>query len=350
MKILLYIIASFVLSVLFIWSVGFFFCNSLPYYHFDPTLKKFIHQPGIIYKHRSEGFASTSIGLYGINSIENIKNDNRKKLIIWGDSYVEARSVDDELKLPQILTKKLDENNLGQDVMAYGVGMSGDSVADYFFNIPKYEKLTPDSIAHFIILTNINDSLPDQVSAKRGMFRSNPYRLEETVRHLKFQNLKKKLDEYGMYFIWKPFKTSIASIKTINFVPSINNLPKNYKPNTSFFSYKLLYESWSFLFGILKEQTNNPIVFVYCPPIPKINMNFVDKTDKDKRNMLIFKKVAKKYEIPVLDLSEDFMLFYNRTGLFPRGFKNSQPSMGHFNKNGHEIVAERILKHFIEGN
>ncbi len=350
MKILLHITVSFILSVLFIWGVGYFFCNSLPYYIFDPTLKKLIHNPGIIYKHRSEGFAITYKGLYGVNSITNIKNDKRKKIIIWGDSYVEAHNVNDEFKLPQILTKKLVENKFGQNFMAYGVGMSGYSVADYFFNLPKYEQLTPNTIAHFIILTDINDSLPDQVSHKHCMFRSNPFRLEERVPHLKFQSFKKTLDEYGMYFIWKPFKAVITSMKSINFTPSIKNFSENSNRDTSSFSYEFLSDSWLFLFGKLREHTNTPIIFVYCPAIPKINMNSVDKTDNDKKKILLFKKVAQKHDIPVLDLTEDFISFYDRTGLFPRGFKNSQPGAGHFNENGHKIVAERILKYFIEGN
>ncbi len=133
-------IAAFVVSFAFIWIVGYLFCNSLLYVEFDKTLDKFVNAHGLIYRHRSEGVATTYKGRFGINAIEDIRDTKQEKLVVWGDSFVEAHQVDDPLKIPQRVTQRLVERGLGDKAMAFAVGMSGDSVADYYFDLPKYEK------------------------------------------------------------------------------------------------------------------------------------------------------------------------------------------------------------------
>ncbi|MCD6578371.1 hypothetical protein J7L48_02745, partial [bacterium] len=137
---------------------------------------KMIHSPNIVYKHRSEGIAKTYKGLFGINAIEDITKDSRKKIAVWGDSYVEAHQVNDNKKMPQVITSKLSNKGLGENLICFGVGMSGDSVADYYFDIPKYEQLTKNIISHFIVIANIRDILPNQsTDIIRGIFKSNPF-------------------------------------------------------------------------------------------------------------------------------------------------------------------------------
>jgi hypothetical protein len=72
------------LSVTFIWIVGYFFCNSLTYYEYDRNLEKYIHAPGSITKHRSEGIATTYNGLFGIQGISDITKIDKNKIIVWG--------------------------------------------------------------------------------------------------------------------------------------------------------------------------------------------------------------------------------------------------------------------------
>ncbi|MCK5171290.1 MAG: hypothetical protein KAQ75_15540, partial [Bacteroidales bacterium] len=69
--------------------------------------------------------------------------------------------------------------------------------------------------------------------------------------------------------------------------------------------------------------------------------------DNDANHIALFTEIAKKYNISVLNTTDAFISFYKKTGLFPRGFSNSKPSVGHFNKNGHEIVSEIITTYII---
>ncbi len=344
------IIFSFFLSVIFIWIVGIFFCNSLIYYQYDDTLKKMIHSPKTVYKHRTEGIAETYIGLYGINGIEDITKDNRNKIVIWGDSYVQAHEVNDPDKIPQVITKRLSEKGFGEKLMCFGVGMGLDSVADYYFDIPKYERLTQSVVSHFIIVTTINDTLPDKSTDEiRGIFKSNPLRLYQDNWKPEFQKIKKALNKIKLSFIWQPVRSTLSSLKTLRFAPTKrNNNFTNFKEfDKEVYSQKFLSDSWTFLFKKLREQTEIPITIVYCPAIPIIQNGKVIVEDNNGDYILLFKKIAKKYNISVLNVTDTFLSFYKRSELFPRGFSNSKPSSGHFNKYGHEIVSEVIMTHIL---
>jgi lysophospholipase L1-like esterase len=339
---------SLFVSILFIWVVGYFFCNSLDYYKYDPQLNKFIHAPFLTYKHRTEGFASTKKGLFGINAIEDITKDGRRKIIVWGDSYIEGHQVNDKLKIPQVITKKLTNDSANSQIMSFAVGMSGDSVADYYFDIPKYESLVKSVAAHYIVITSINDILPDQLSdTTRGLFKSNPLEIYHDKWHPEFQKAKAQLNNFGLYFIWQPIRSLISTIKKITFIPTAqishveNKAQQTYSP-------QFLQESWEFLLSELRKQTSKPLVFIYCPHVPKIEENKISITDPDQQQIELFSKIAKKNNIQFLNSSYQFINFYETTGLFPRGFSNSKPSVGHFNKYGHEIVSRLIVDHLKE--
>jgi hypothetical protein len=337
------------LSIIFIWMVGYFFCDSLIYYQFDERLMKFIPSPNIVYKHRSEGIAKTYKGSFGINAIYDITKDNREKIVVWGDSYIEAHQVNDENKISQVVTTKLSQIVIGKNLMCFGVGMSGDSVADYYFDIPKYEQLIPDIVSHFIVISDIIDTLPDQSNNKvRAHFRSNPFMLYQDEWRPKYQTVKKRLADFHLYFLWEPIKSILLHTNKLRFMPVIQNHSSQGKYMKNIvYSDKFLFDSWSFLFKKLRKQSELPIALIYCPEIPKVKEGKISFKDNYAREIALLTKIAKHYEIPVLNATEPFISFYKRTGLFPRGFSNSKPSEGHFNEYGHKIVSEIIITQII---
>ena len=341
-------IAAFVVSFAFIWVAGFVFCNSLLYVEFDKTLNKFVHAHGLTYRHRSEGVATTTKGRFGINAIEDIRDYKQEKLVVWGDSFVEAHQVDDPLKIPQRVTQRLVERGLGDKAMAFAVGMSGDSVADYYFDLPKYEKLTRNIKAHYIVITDVRDTLPDQADDTiRGVFTSHPFRLSFVESPPKFQGIKKRLNSLGLYFLWEPARSAMRSIKNLKLVPSLpqntfSKVSSENKPSPAFQK-----QAWTFLFEKLKQQTRLPLVFVVCPTIPFIENGSIVTTDPHADEVAAFADLARKAGISVVNLSGRFLEFYQKTGQFPRGFPNSKPGEGHFNRFGHDLVAEAITEHAL---
>jgi hypothetical protein len=344
------IFLSFLVSFLFIYAVGYFFCDTPLYYVYNEHLGQFIHSPGVVHKQRSEGFGETHKGLYGVNAIHDISNDKRYKIAIWGDSYVEAHQVDDALKMPQIVTAALSQNGFADKVMSFGIGMSGDSVADYYFEIPKYEDIAKKIIMHFILITSIDDILPDQPSDDtRGLFRSNPLNFYLEPWEPRHQDIKKFLYDYKIYFLWDPVRTTFMSKKQLRFMPgkinSRNIFPETDNPG---FSDASMSNAWIFLCSKLREQTQSDIVFLYCPVVPRIEKNKIRFDDQDLPYILRFSAIAKNYNIRVIDTSNEFITFFKETGHFPRGFGNSRPSIGHFNKYGHEIVSRVIISYLLK--
>ncbi len=342
------IVIAFSVSVAFIWLVGYFFCNSLTYYKYDSKLKRYVHAPGTIHKHRSEGIAITHYGRFNIQGISDITKIRKDKIIVWGDSFVEAHQVDDQFKIPQQITRQLANRGFGEKVMAFGVGMSGDSVADYCYYIPKYEELIQNIIAHYIVITNPNDTLPDQSSDNtRWIFKSAPFRLTLYKFHPEFQGIKKKLNQFGLYFIWQPVRSTIASLKRLQMrpQPSKRTSSKSSCENEESNTFRI--EAWTFLFEELKEQTSLPLIFVYCPHVPRISNGKIITADSKTKEMDLFFKIARQHGISVINLRDRFVNFYKTSGVFPRGFPNSIPGEGHLNQFGDELVAEAIADHLI---
>jgi hypothetical protein len=272
------------------------------------------------------------------------KNSNTE----WGDSYVEALQIDDNLKIPQRITEKLSKCGIGESSMAFGVGMGGDSVADYYGYIPKYEKLIQNIKAHYIIITDFKDTLPIQSSdSSRWDFKAAPFRLTLSKCTPKFQSVKKKLDSLGLYFIWEPFKSAISSIKHLQMLPQLLRKKTLTDPGKIEKSDLFRVEAWRFLFEKLKEQTELPLVFVYCPVVPRISYSKIITTDANEEEIRLFIEVAQQKGISVINLKDRFLNFYKTSGALPRGFPNSVPGKGHMNRFGDDLTAEAITDHLI---
>ena len=79
------------------------------------------------------------------------------------------------------------------------------------------------------------------------------------------------------------------------------------------------------MFKKLREQTELPITFVYSPPIPIIKDGRIFSKDNNAKQIALFIKIAKEYDIAVLNTADEFVSFYRKAGFFPRGFSNSNP-------------------------
>jgi len=343
--------SPFFLSTLFIWVVGFFFCNTLRPFQYDNALGKYIHTPGTVYKQRSEGFATTHKGLFGVNGISDISKIKKNKIVVWGDSYVEAHQVNDDEKMAQVITANLVQKGLGGKSFCFAVGMSGDSVADYYFEIPRYEAVIYDIVAHYIFITGLSDILPDQsTDNKKGLFRCAPLELSEDGWHPKFQELKTVFAKLHMSFVWQPLVSLPGTMKQLRFMPGKQerkSTAETDKKGGEKYSDVFLTESWHFLLKSLRAQTKHPLSFVYAPVLPKIRNGKISGSDLNVKYIELFAEIAAEYDIDVIYAGDEFLRYYENTGLFPRGFVNTEPGAGHFNRYGHSIVASIITDHFM---
>ena len=336
-------ISGFLFSILFIWLISYCFLDTIPTYEFDPQLDRYINTPGSIHRHRSEGWAITKIGKYGIMGISDITKVNNPKVAFWGDSYVEGFNIDDDKKMEHIFTNLCRSNDNMKDIVGFGIGNSYDNIANYYFGIPKYEKIIPGIIAHYLIITNIKDILPD-LGERRSVFTSKPVyqfiNIDWKPPGLAIRNILRK---YELSFLWDILK----AMKGINlrFIPgplSSSDLTGEESPEIDEPS-----SLWSFVTEKISDQTNLPITIVYCPMVPKIENGATIYAEKDKYASMwrAFAEQCKKNNIDVIDMSNIFIEYYRNTGHLPRGFPNSFPGEGHMNADGHRLVAETIFNY-----
>jgi hypothetical protein len=341
-KIILNFFFSFVLSFLFIWTAGYFFKDSLQVWTYSDALGKYIFQPESRHVFRSEGNGESYYGHYGINGYKDISENSNQKMVIWGDSFVEAWQVDDSTKLWSVLNGLFVKEGFNS-ISAVSIGAGESSVADYAVGIRNYMKIISNIYTHFIVITDFKDTLPDrQKDNKKASFRSSPFRIENSTGQPGFQGVKRFFDKLGLYFAWDPLKGIIDH--RFHFLPAkacamTSEVSIEYNEEM----YK---DAWEYLFKYLKRQSQNtPVVFVYCPEVPKIDKGQIVFVDKNESQKKLFIKVAYDNDIPVIDLTESFAANYKATGNFHCGFQNSRPSLGHFNETGNRLVAQAISKY-----
>lgn len=318
------------LSLLFIWLLSAFTKDSPLEYTFCKELGKYIYRPSSIQYQRSEGRGKTVIGKYGINKYNESKIS--KKIILWGDSYVEARQVDDDKKISQLVNNYLTENSI-RNLEMLSIGQSGDSICDAGFDLPNYNKVINNTKINFFLFTNFADSLPNNMNdSTKAIFKSNPLRIDflPPKPNETFQKIKRIINDYKLYFLWSlydNFKNKEHS--------NISKLYDKSETNDE--------EAWIFLINYLIKQSNGiPFVFVYAPPVPFIYKNDIKFIEEDSHKKQKFISIANSYNIKVIDLTDKFIAHFQSSNEFPCGFQNSKPSLGHFNETGHKLVAEAI--------
>lgn len=332
---------GFFFSLMFIWIVSYFFVDTLVTYDLDPKIDKYVFTPGSTIKYRTEGWGTTNVGRYGVNAVPDITRISGPKVLIWGNSYVEAFQVDDQEKMPQVLTYLFHSDGL-KDLFAFGVGHSGDRIAQYYFDIPKYEQIASPIYMHFIILGSIVDVLPDNRQNRSNFISKQGYSLVENKWEPLFQKEKAFLKKYELHFIWDLLRSTIKNLKP-RFRPGpVLTNSDNGKSNESKESPR---EAWSFLLKQLRMQTTKPIVFVYSPTVPRIEESSIVFSDQDAKLIKIFAEECFRHNIGFINMADDFSEYYRRTGRFPRGFANYRPAEGHFNSEGHRLIAEAIFKY-----
>ncbi len=336
---------GFFLSLIFALFVSYFFVNTLVTYKWDEDINGYIISPGTVCKFHSEGNGRTFIGKYGVNGVADITKIPLQKIAVWGDSYVEAFNVDDKNKLNHLFNELCISEGMS-DIYAFARGRSGDSIADYFFNIPKYENIIPSIIAHVIIIADITDLYPDQ-EGTHCEFRSHPtLSLVEKKVDIPFQNVKRVFQKYNADFLWNILKAALFE-NDLRFTLGIINLNKKTETH-EVKTASLLAISWDYLLKRFKEQTNLPIIFVYCPHVPRIDNGGIIYDDSQSDIINDFNALCNKYGYGFINMKDDFCSYYRESKKFPRGFHNSRIAAGHFNENGHLLVAKRIFQYMKE--
>ena len=339
---------------------GAFFLDSVPEESWSPELQKIIRTEGSAVHWISEGHGTTRFGPYGIAACPDKNAMRGRKVIIWGDSHVEAYQVDDAQKTAPALNRYLQADGI-KDWVAIGLGRSAETVADLYYQIPAYEKVVEPVGLHAYLLVDINRILPDkrQVWAKfyskpephftpnweqpPSGFRATCLKILSRGRLQALQKMKVGIlgsSKGGDPPFWKKLRFQPGPVGKKKAEPVS-------EPTDGDFEIEA--RSMDFVLNALKERASAPIVIVYCPKVPNISGSAVNTDDPQRGAMDELKAKCAEHGIGFIDMSQRFIQHEQETGEFPRGFPNTRPGVGHLNAVGHDLVARELNDYIGSG-
>ena len=338
---------GFVVGTLVMWAVSFHFLRSVIPYVRSPITDSVIPTEGHAHDFRTEGWATTHFGKYGIGGITDVTAVSGPKVAIWGDSHVQGLHVADGDKVAQQVTQISADD--GIPVTGVGIALGDRVVGDYCFQLSRYERIV-DPRCHFIVLGNdMSDVCPDGL-----VFLSKPkFHFRDRNFHPPMTGGRARgiLERWRLRFLWRAMRVSLktgpglAEWRKFRFsvgpMPSVIPDPKRSDPTGCL-------DAWRYLLKEIRQQTSRPVIFIYTPETPFIEKGRVRFDDPAGPMAEGFKNACRTVGIAFIDLTRDFEEFYRRTGVFPRGFHNGFISRGHWNEHGHRLVAEAIVRYLRE--
>ncbi|WP_126380607.1 hypothetical protein [Desulfovibrio ferrophilus] len=334
--------------------------------------------PGSVFTQRFEGWATSSFGDFGMPGGLQLSSLPAPHVAIWGDSHIEGLQINDKKKVANRVTQ-LSLKQTSHRVSGLNLASSGLSMADFCLDIPVVEQAIPGITAHYIVLTDIRDTLPDQPTARHAKFLSKPYlhidasqdpnRDPNSPFGLRKQ-LKRFIANYRLEFLWKTIKKAYYAVSTIKtsslrYTDKFKQLlavqdqpPKQPEspsstrifgfgeplPSVGLPSIEEALEPWAFILSKLKATSNRPITIIYCPKVPRIRCGLVTMQDDDDTLATAFLNLATNCGFSTITMNNLFISGYQSGKGFPRGFANSRPDSGHLNALGHLLIAQAITK------
>lgn len=333
-------LGGFLLSFFVCWAVSSVFTDSVVPVVWDEQLRKHVRQPGTTFRFRSEGWADTVVADHGLSRLDAMTaTDPNDKFLFWGDSFADSVRVAESQRAMPVFNKI--STLKGVTVADGGLG-----VADYYFEIPRYEKAISNVVGHVILIGDIRDILPEEHVQCHCRFLSSPWRFEESQCQpsgtaLKYASV---INEWKLDFLHGIYRSFVDH--TLDFSVGIPTLatPKA-SPTDGAIEVD---EAWQFLVNSLKEQTKGFILFVYAPDIPRLRHGQIDFHDIEHQRMARFGAICRDNGVGFINLGSRFIRHFNESRQFVKGFFNTPPGTGHFNAAGQSLIAEALLEHFKE--
>ena len=337
---------GFLFSCLFIWAATAVFLNGITPKTWDQAVGRFVNSPGAVIRHRSEGWGELRAARHGLTADgDRIFFSPVPKFLYWGDSHAEGMQVEAAERAVNAY------NARATATMPKGVAVadSGLSVADYYFYIPRYERLTENVRAHAILLAGMRAVMPGGQLGCHSRFLPDPWRFEESAcapsaAALRYGDL---ISRNRLDFLHALFR-SVADYQPRFCVGNLSQDRPVVREAQAEPSPDELRQGWTFLLEELKRQTGARIVFLYTPLRPalvggKIRVE-ADPDERERKDL--FAHLCALAGVDFVDLTAGFRELYARRGELAMGFFNTPQGSGHLNAAGQAIVADGLYGYF----
>lgn len=277
----------------------------------------------------TEGFSLTHYNSLGMRDEEVVaKEDGEFRVLVLGDSITEGVQVNDSKTFSSKLESTLNSRS-GRNVNVINSGYSGTSPA-YYDQLSVYflKRTNPDMTVIQISDSDFTIEMinPSEVYSYKET-NSETYKIVMNREYASTNPLTK---------IFRKF-IFLDQISTLRVAAQKSGELLNNKQETSGTTLKKINEDLC-LFALqqLKQKYDN-LVLVHVPLIE----NYKEKdipTDAE----VVINSMADKINLPILNMREDFSEYIENSHQMVQGFNNTTPGIGHLNKAGHRIIANRI--------
>jgi hypothetical protein len=343
-------LAGFAFSVLFAWVVSAVFLNSISPIVWDEQVGLYVAPPGTVYRHRSEGWASSRTGPHGIKGLP-ADVPAGPKVFFWGNSFVDAVSVDDPDKMAQAFSSLCREHGLG--LLGLGLGGGGESAADYSFKMRAFEREVGPIALHVIVLGSMGEVLPDlerhghsRFFSTAGGFGLEKWSAVPSAPALRWTGVLHDLHLAGAYELYVRLRDLHLRLRPGTARESGAEAPPGDAAGQA--SPDTLRQGWEFLLQSLLCEARAPILFVHIPAVPRLVRGSVDFSEPDAGLARAFGEACARQNVGFLDLAGPFTEHFRATGRFTRGFANTPPGQGHLNQDGQRLAAQAVFR-YIRG-
>jgi len=323
----------------------------------DPVRGVWTLPPGTEYRWRSEGYADTSIGPWGLPgkttgfaSSSGLPRERSEELqqskvsplqiALWGDSQAEGVSVDDADKLFAKI-----ENASGGDLNVYPLARSGEDAADWVTQIPSVEQqfgidqhvilvVEPSDLLAAVEAPVASPSANDSSAANAALAAKLPAFVIQAAR-----NVLREPDgatPRRLRFAVGPVSNAKSALVT-------NSQAENSKQSGDPLSRD---DSalWLNALAAIRNATALPVVLLYAPLSPQIIDGRIRWQDPTADQFLLLQQAAKELGISVVDARNELRDSVASDGRWPHGFHNGRMGSGHLNQVGNQVLAARLVE------
>ncbi len=329
-KIMLRILAI-ICSIAVLWLFSMVLGGQVAYNQVDDKLGITIPVPGSSIARFTEGGAVSHYGVCGLNPVVLEKWDGKStRIMLYGDSYVEAFQVQDDEKPDAVLTKYL-----GDNAVAFGIGVSGFGLPSMIARATAYEKVMGKPVLNvFFCASGIRNDVLADTTAQKTLPIGYVEKVTRGKNTLKI-NIVRIINRFYLNFvpvIWKKLSGICKS----------SHAPQTVCLEDSGSETESLRDELSYILRSMKELQGDSVI-VYCPELPKIKNGNILTNDMDESDVVILKGMAEKFSVPIIDVTPVLLEFYRENNRFPRGFDNlGGPGNGHLTPSGIEAIFKYL--------
>jgi hypothetical protein len=306
--------------------------------HADPVRGAWTLPEGETYRWRSEGYADTQIGPFGMPGKTSLSDlgPGVLRVALWGDSQAEGVCVRDDQKLFAQAQQISVQQPSRHPLQVFPLARSGEDAADWVTQMPAAERQFAIDL-HVLLIVDLPDliaatdapvpapSKSDVAGANAAIAARLPAFVIQAARYLLTQG-----DETTP----RQLRFSIGPLAT----DAVSH-PSRPAPMGE--------ERWLEPLMAMRRASALPILILYAPKSPQIVNGKVVQQDASATDFEAMKVVAQAAGIAVVDVGPS-LRESARQGKWPHGFHNGVIGSGHLNAQGYAVVASQLVSAALE--